>query len=299
MKYFAYGHTIESDLPSEIWPEDHSDRVPDIIIQKKETLPHITWDPQTHLCERQSDGSLAIGFKEIGLIHILNDRLIHAMPCKNVDPRSLSLFLAGSAVSVALTLKGRYVFHGNAAKLGESCVIVTGASGAGKSTVANAFLNAKIPLLTDDVCVIDTRQNPPILYPSYPSLKLWKQTLEDLNIPYENSKKISDHLDKYYLPMNDLFWAEPLPISHIFLLEKNADISDVQVQPLSNTAFFEQLILNAHRFFYIKQLNMTKAQFTWASVLSQTVKGAKLIRPDSKMVADQIVSLIQEGVLHG
>ncbi|MEW6364184.1 MAG: hypothetical protein AB1714_06050 [Acidobacteriota bacterium] len=63
-------------------------------------------------------------------------------------------YLMTNLLGMAMRLSGQIVLHGNAVRVGDRAVIWAGDKGAGKSTLAAAFLNAGYPLLADDQVVI-------------------------------------------------------------------------------------------------------------------------------------------------
>jgi hypothetical protein len=67
-------------------------------------------------------------------------------------------FLTG-LLGMALRLSGQLVLHGNVVRIGGKAVAWLGAKGAGKSTLAAAFVAANVPLLADDQFVVSPGQD--------------------------------------------------------------------------------------------------------------------------------------------
>jgi hypothetical protein len=67
---------------------------------------------------------------------------------------AVTAYLLSNLVGMAVRLSGQIVLHGNAVGIGDRAVLCVGEKGAGKSTLAAAFVNAGCPLLADDQVVI-------------------------------------------------------------------------------------------------------------------------------------------------
>ena len=78
----------------------------------------------------------------------------------------------GPALGAALHLQGIPVLHGSAVVAGGRALLLTGAPGAGKSTLAATLAAMGCPVLTDDLAVLDVTELAVSVRPGLPWLKL-------------------------------------------------------------------------------------------------------------------------------
>ncbi len=136
---------------------------------------------------------------------------------ETVDDAIVRLFLLGSGFGCALQQRGCIVLHGNAVTTdGETCRIVVGHSGAGKSTSAALAYKQGARILADDVCAITLDSNGTgWVHPAYPQIKLWKRSADLLGISVEGLRRIRPSDEKYALPIRDRYWPTPLPLAEV------------------------------------------------------------------------------------
>lgn len=67
---------------------------------------------------------------------------------------AISTYWLPTLLGIALRLQGKLVLHGNAIRIGDGALVWCGAKGAGKSTLAAAFVAAGYPLHADDQVVL-------------------------------------------------------------------------------------------------------------------------------------------------
>ena len=113
----------------------------------------------------------------------------------------------------------RYILaiHGGAVQIGDQGVIITGKTGAGKSTLVSAFVKEGHKFLSDDVSVIDNDSNFGIrVFPAYPQNKLCKDTMSYMGYNVKLFKQIDDSREKYAVPLNRSFINHPIPLKFVF-----------------------------------------------------------------------------------
>ena len=76
-----------------------------------------------------------------------------------------------------VTHMGRPVLHASAVHTGSGTIAFVGATGSGKSTLGASFHRAGTPLLSDDAIVLDIHGDAVCARPTYPSLRLWADSL--------------------------------------------------------------------------------------------------------------------------
>src|SRR5688500_4600828 len=142
--------------------------------------------------------------------------IVDSLP--NVDEASIRVFLLGSCMAALLVQRGLLVLHGNAIRIGDSCVVCVGPSGIGKSTLAAAFLKRGHDVLADDVVAVNDECE---AIPGFARIKIWQDVADRLDISTEKLRRVRPGLEKFDLPLFDKFRSSPLPIKWIYILQSH------------------------------------------------------------------------------
>jgi hypothetical protein len=90
--------------------------------------------------------------------------------------------LLGPVLGLQCYLRGVLPLHACAVRIGARTVAIAGRSCAGKSTLAAALMRRGHALVTDDICAISLLSARPMVLPSFPALKLARDSLKMLDI---------------------------------------------------------------------------------------------------------------------
>lgn len=146
-----------------------------------------------------------------------------------VDPhttggaRELRLFTIGTAWGVLGYQRGWLMCHGSVVVPSGAtrAILLTGASGQGKSTTAAALVAAGGTLLADDLCRVENRlEGGPAAHPSAGYLKLWRDGVEALGWSARIAARDHYRADKFLcdLPPEARAGAAPVPLDAIVVL---------------------------------------------------------------------------------
>jgi hypothetical protein len=140
-------------------------------------------------------------------------------PAPDFDIRALRLGIVGPLLGVILTQRGRFVLHASTVAVDGKAVAFFGPSGRGKSTLTAALTRAGHPLIADDMTVIETTNDTPIVQPGFPRLKLWPDSAEALEHDVDALPLLHPERTKRSLQLSSAFHAQPLPLARCYLLE--------------------------------------------------------------------------------
>ena len=85
-----------------------------------------------------------------------------------------------------LYLRKTIALHGSVIAFNDHCILLTGESGAGKSTIAGRFMQKGCKVLADDLCVLKSLDGKPYVVPASLQLKLNPDSASFLN--YDSSR---------------------------------------------------------------------------------------------------------------
>lgn len=211
--------------------------------------------------------------------------VVEAWP--GAKPDAINTFLLGSCCGALLFQRGLLPLHGSAVATSDGAVLILGESGAGKSTLAAALNRQGFPLMSDDVCAIGFAGTPTI-FPAYPQIKLTPQSAGALGM---DSGAFSAYEEKFHL-RNPSFYAKPLPLIAIYLLEKR-DVAAASERQPRGAEKFALLRNNVYRDFYIPEMKLDAQVFEQCSVISARCAVFQLTRPAMAPTFDSIADLIR------
>jgi hypothetical protein len=149
----------------------------------------------------------------------LTDGKTMLIETNETDIDFLSLFIVSEPLGILLFQRGDILLHASAVRLpnGDGIVFM-GEPGAGKSTTAAAFVKAGCNIISDDLVAIRIIDEKPYLIPSFPQIKLWKNSVEGLGFEYDEVERIVEGTNKYAYEDKDRFIIIPIKFSKIFIL---------------------------------------------------------------------------------
>ena len=164
--------------------------------------------------------------KGIGLYKSINGSLIEVHPFQSTEKQLLKENLINFPLALCMSQRGYLAIHGSSVCIKDSIYIFSGPSHAGKSTLAAFFFSKKHDLFSEDISIVDTKDN--MLFPSNRYIKLSPIVAEILNMPgkFEYQPKGRDR-QGYLLPKEDFV---PRKVKNIYFL-KWSDNNEIKKMP--------------------------------------------------------------------
>lgn len=233
-------------------------------------------------------------WSEVGTFQANNgDTLIVDPSSDDIEPEFLSSYILSEALGLILYQRGYFLLHASAVKIGDYAVVIIGAPGAGKSTMAAAFAKYGYPVLADDMVAINNLQDLPTVYPAFPQIKVWLPTIEGLDYDISSLPPLFPGSQKRVIRQTEKFTTEPCPLAGIFTLERGENIKITQM--LGTEAF-----VSLSKFFpcpaQLLQNEALEKHFSQCIQLLENVPLFKLERPQDFGIIKQVISTIEEKV---
>jgi len=214
--------------------------------------------------------------------------------------QEVRLFLLGTVLGMVLHQRGVLPMHASALSVDDSCILFTGASGAGKSTTAGLLNQRGFSILADDVTAItQDSATQSRAWPGFPRLKLWQDAIDSLD--KRDSVKIPDHvrLNKFHLMVDDFnYQQKPLRVSRIYELHDWDSIhnrglpgskSDIQIRQVSGHEAMAVLLRNTYRMEILDNNQLCAANFKRCALLANTVNVFQIFRKKHFQQSEQFV----------
>ena len=283
--YKAFGLVIESELPIPQLAEVH-DVQPNVRIVPARLRGIVDPDAPT-----TAEGGCIIPTLTETLFRVTGGSLIEADVCDGDTDSNVAVYLMGSCMGAILVQRGFMLLHGSCVTNGKRSVLITGDSGAGKSTTAAEFLKRGWRLVTDDVTCVFEQDGVPMVQASYPSQKLWQDALDH----YEKSSDdihslyFSEDREKFGIDVSESFFDGICPLSMVVRLVA-ADHSTC-LSPMEGMAKVDQLMRNTYRLYLIEKRHLQR-HFQRCVNLAGKIPMALAVRENGKQCAETICDLI-------
>lgn len=225
-RYFIYGLHVESEIEINEAMADSQNKVADVTV-KIGSMP----DEVREKMDKQNDSMIALICKRDGLcfrVPAVGDYLVEEK-CITIEPfieptsQPIKTFLLGSAFGYCMVLRKKVVMHGGAVEHNGKGIIVTGESGAGKSTVTNALRERGYLFIADDVCALAEDGEKMHISMAYPQQKLCRDAAMKMGYDLSELIYINEHRDKFAVRLKDGILPEGADFSLLFELRLSED----------------------------------------------------------------------------
>jgi hypothetical protein len=243
---------------------------------------------------QSNDREFLFHVNQVAAYYIRNGNEIIVQRLGSATEGDISAFLTGTSFGALLHQRRMLPLHACTVIFKDKCLIFAGISGAGKSTLAAMLVKAGGMLVADDISVINFSGDKPTVYPAYPTIKMWEDSLKHLGISSEGLEPVRGELKKYYLPINE-FSREHTAISHIFILNTH-NRAEIEIKPVLGINKFSLLKKHTYLFRGIPQTGLEQNHFILTNKLASQVPVNMLTRPAGELNAHKLVGIIMENI---
>jgi hypothetical protein len=264
--YRLFGLTVESEIPLPELVADPEAQAADVRIHVRTIVERAEAAAGLHV-----DGEDALlVVRDVGRFLTRGGREMIVEPAAGVSARNLRLYLLGSAFAAILHQRGLLPLHANAVVVDGRAIGFMGHPGAGKSTLAAWFHDRGFEVLADDVCVVTIgADGEPIAHPGIPRLRLWMEALEASGRNAAGYERAFDDMEKYNVPTDLERLPPPVPLSHLYLLERAED--EPGIDRVQGAAAVEALVANTYRGAYVPLMGRTAPHLLACAQLARSV----------------------------
>jgi energy-coupling factor transporter ATP-binding protein EcfA2 len=224
----------------------------------------------------------------------LRQRRIQAIPHTALDDNTLEHLLVDQVLPRFLAQEGHLLLHASALSVEERTILFLGKSGWGKSTLAGLLKKAHHTLYSDDCVLLKQEQLHWTALATYPSLRLYEDSIEQIFCASTLVSPVSEYSDKQRIALPAATTQKPAPVHALYFLsdpEMASDTIDIHAMTPSRTC-----IDIIERSFRLDLGNRQQSQHLMqqAAALAATVPAYRLSYPhDYQNNAQLIARLIQ------
>lgn len=230
---------------------------------------------------------------DIGHFVISGGNDILVQPLGSNDENDLASFILGWCIAFLFQQRGYSAIHSSAIEMNEQAVLISGFSGAGKSTIALSLIEAGYRYLADDIAMVNPKDDM-MIQPAFPQQKVCRNIAEQMGtdtLLYINEKK-----DKFaYYNIKD-FCDMPRKLTTMIMLKKY-DGDKVIVEEVTGIEKLNSILLNLFLLDAYKAMDFTLEEKARCLELAGKINIYKIYRPNGKdtvqEIRDTIIQLVK------
>lgn len=148
-----------------------------------------------------------------------------------IEENLLKTLILGPVFATLLHQLGRLVLHASAVNINNSAIAFLGPRGRGKSTTSLALCKNGYDLLSDDVLSIDIDKNVPLVFPSYPRIKLYPEVIKNIKEDPYSMPQVYPNTDKRSYQVLNNYSDTSMPLKSIYIIEESNKTAIEDINP--------------------------------------------------------------------
>ena len=281
---------IDCDLALPELTRAGGQRPPDVVVRRAPARQHQTVRTRCHewrlpdgtrwASVAKGDGEHVLRFRRFAEFVVADmGRSIRWRAPATTRPETIRHLLLDQVLPAVAFEHSLIGLHASAVVIGGQGVAFAGPASRGKSTLAASFALDGHAVVTDDCLMLDWRRREPSAVPSYPSLRLWKDTANRLFGPTPALTPVAEYTSKLRVGARVSairFRRRPVRLRRIYMIDRRRGAARIDVLS-SRQAYMELLKIT----FHLDPLDRATArrQVVALAALAETVPVARLRVP--------------------
>jgi hypothetical protein len=171
--------------------------------------------------------------------------------------------------------------------------------GGGKSGLAAAMVQAGFPLLTDDLLVLDEREERWEVRPAYPEMRMWPDEAAHFAGPPEALPLVQSDSEKRRVAIGDggfgSFLDASTPLSCIYLASRRPEMDGgAEIQPVSRSEALIELVRHSFSPRLVEAAGLQPARLDRLARLVRAVPVRRLVYPSGFDRLPEVVKLMEQ-----
>lgn len=233
----------------------------------------------------------------IGNFYVTKGKSVIVEKSKIATAMDVKAILVTTIMGVILNQRELFPIHASAVKYYDKAVVFSGIPGVGKSTLVAGLAKKGFKVITDDIAAVKIIDNKPFIVPSFPSIRLWDDSIKILDLDSDKFTKIRQGVRKRRVVNDKWFCIENAEIEKVFII-KNYNKNEFNITEIMGIAKFNFLKNNTYRLNLIEGKEYYSAFFNQLTILSKNVRLFEINKPkeikDSGELIDLILKTISE-----
>jgi hypothetical protein len=196
----------------------------------------------------------------------------------------VEIWLLGTVFSLWNELRGVPALHTAAVAVDGRGVGLLATNKGGKSSLAAALMQAGAALLTDDILMVERTGDGVLGAPSYPQMRMWPDQARHFLGTADGLPLVVPHLTKRRVAVGPdgfgRFQDSAVPVTHLFLPERDPNTTAVRIEPLAPQAALIALVRHSFLPNTVAQLGLSERRLPVLAALARQAQIARLVYPD-------------------
>jgi hypothetical protein len=205
-------------------------------------------------------------------------------------------YLLGPTLGFVLRLRGVTCLHASTVAMGDRALAIVAPSGFGKSTTAAAFAMRGRAVLSDDVAALSDMGERFAVWPAYPRIRLWPETVASFFGSEDALPRITPTWEKRFLALDGAgyrFQDAPLPLAGICLLaDRHQQARQPRIERVEGHEAFMALVGNTYTT-YLLDKPMRAREFELLGRLARNVPLCRAVPGAAFEQIDQLCDAIE------
>lgn len=296
--YTAFGLTFTSEVELPGASMVSADSVPDAVIRFGD-VPEELAEAAARFENADVRQDCVLIRTEAGRFLAKDGREIIVAPDDSATPDNLRLYILGSAFGALLQQRGRLPLHANLVMVNGRCIAISGAAGAGKSTLSMAMMQRGHHLISDDVCAAELQEGKsPVVWGGFRRVKLWEETLASLGVSKENAAELRQYRSrkKYAIALDGDGPSGCFALHTLLLLSEPEADRNIRLTDVNGSDRLAAVLANTYRQEFLPANGMLQPMFDVAAALEKKIRILRLIRRKDLSQMDQVMDLIEQSL---
>ncbi|HWT76032.1 MAG TPA: hypothetical protein VN258_15120 [Mobilitalea sp.] len=230
-------------------------------------------------------------FDKEGYFFIENGSKITVEPDDTADSKHIRSLVLGACFGSIMYQREIISIHGSAVVWKDKVIIISGNSGAGKSTVSAEFRKRGCLFLADDTVAVTIEDGIIYANPAYPQQKLCTDAARELGYNLNDLELLQEEREKYAVLLDASYCRDKKEIAAMICLDVHKE-EHLLIKEITSGIKLEYIIANLYTSYDFKYIGMNPQVFKKCLEVAQKVPLIRAIRPENKNVAAQIVEEI-------
>jgi hypothetical protein len=244
---------------------------------------------------RVSQDEFSMDVEGVASFYVSGGDFISIVPDPAADESSIELYLNGSAYGAILHQRKILPLHGSCFLFNGKGVMICGDAGVGKSSLTASFCLDGAEFLTDDVTPMVFLNRVPHIWSLSDRIKLWGDTLKQLEKKEDGLHRIYPDTEKFYYPLDNVT-GSTYKLDQVYILEIT-DTESVEIEELSGSSKFIAMRSEIYRQEYLKGMPENEPVYFRNLVeISSCVRVFRVKRPGEILIR-QLMDAVKKNII--
>ncbi len=298
-KYKLFGFNVLADTEIYGVPVAEFDE-PDVVLERQDDL----WNEELVQSDMMKTNKAAYIYgkdyitfykSETGFYEVKAGNYIGYCLKDDCSPTNFYLTLMNFAFPRIIIERGNLTVHGSVLSYNDKAVLISGESGAGKSTMTTELISMGLGFMSDDVIRIGADENgEAVAYSAHPIRRLCRDTVEHYGYDPKKLKPVTmDERFKFFVDSSDVYEDRVLPLSVLFYLTIN-DGDKPEIKEITGGDKITMLLNNFYRAGDYEKYGTQPEMFQLISKMGATMKIYEISRPKEGMTIKDRAQMVMD-----